>query len=203
MSEKGHSSRIPDLLARLRAGDPEAMNELLALASVRFLAFCQEMLRRSPKVGRWEEDDDLLQEALLRLTRALEATSPETKEDFDRLAFTQIRRQLLDLVRKYKGARGLATKHETHNPARGPGPVEMAADRGVDSVRIAMWEEFLEQVEMLPNELLEVVNMVHFGGLSHPEAAERLGIPISELKKRWRRARIVLHDAMDDNLPDL
>ena len=39
------------------------------------------MLRDYPRVGRWEQTDDVLQNALLRLWRALEDVRPATARE--------------------------------------------------------------------------------------------------------------------------
>jgi hypothetical protein len=67
----GQDTEAGDLLERLRAGDPSARSSLIALAQGRFAALARAMLRRYPHVRRWEETDDLLQAALMRLHRSL------------------------------------------------------------------------------------------------------------------------------------
>ena len=54
-----------------------------------------------------EETGDVLNAAVIRLLRAMEAVSPETPRQFFALAALQIRRELIDLARKYRGPQGL------------------------------------------------------------------------------------------------
>ncbi len=56
------------------------------------------MLRDYPRVKRWEDSDDVLQNALIRLLQALAAVKISTAKDFYALAALQIRRELLDLA---------------------------------------------------------------------------------------------------------
>ena len=101
----GQTTEAHDLLDRLRAGDPSARDLLIALAEERFAALARAMLRRYPQVRRWEETDDLLQAALMRLHRSLAEVRPEDVTHFDNLAAVQIRRELIDLARSLPGTR--------------------------------------------------------------------------------------------------
>ena len=56
-----------------------------------------KMLRRYPKVHRWEETDDVFVEAAAMLRRAMETVQPESPRHFYNLAATQIRRVLINL----------------------------------------------------------------------------------------------------------
>src|SRR3954452_17725772 len=107
------TSEAQDLLERHRAGDPSARDVLIGLARGRFVALARALLRRHPHVRRWEETDDLLQAALVRLHRSLAVVRPEDVRHFDNLAATQIRRELIDLARSYQGPEGLGANHNT------------------------------------------------------------------------------------------
>src|SRR5262245_17706543 len=97
----GQTTDAQELLDRHRAGDRAARESLIALAERRFVALARTMLRRYPHVRRWEETDDLLQAALVRLHQSLADVQPESVRHFDNLAATQIRRELIDLARRY------------------------------------------------------------------------------------------------------
>src|SRR6266478_4316912 len=102
-----------DLLERHRAGDASARDGLIRLAQLRFMALARAMLRRYPHLRRWEQTDDLLNAALARLHRSLTEVRPETVRHFDNLAATQIRRELIDLARRYHGPEGTGANHHT------------------------------------------------------------------------------------------
>src|SRR5436305_216630 len=74
------------LLARMRAGDEAARNELFRHATGRLERLTRKMLHQFPGVRRWAETDDVLQNALIRLLRTLEAVRPATPRDFLGLA---------------------------------------------------------------------------------------------------------------------
>ena len=64
-----------------------------------------------PSVKRWEQTDDLLQNSMIRLWKALEKNRPRSPLDYYRLASTIMRRELIDLSRHYFGAEGIGANH--------------------------------------------------------------------------------------------
>jgi RNA polymerase sigma-70 factor (ECF subfamily) len=195
MSDESQVSLVQGWIDRLRAGDPTARERLLEHASMRLVRLTRKMLRDFPGVRRWEQTDDVLQNALLRLYRALEQVAPATPRDFFRLAAAQIRRELLDLARKYSGPHGLA--HNLASRAGGDDSPDLTHDPG----RLAEWTGFHRQVERLPDEEREVFDLLFYQGLSQAEAAEMLGVVERTVKRRWQSARVALHDALGGRLP--
>src|SRR5262245_48435567 len=82
---------IDDLLARARAGDRAAWDELLRRSRRRFEHLARRMLRDFPVVRRVEDTGDVLQGAMVRLVRALNAVSPASTREYYGLAAEQIR----------------------------------------------------------------------------------------------------------------
>src|SRR5206468_3639921 len=115
----------------------------------RLQALARQMLRRYPVVGRWEQTDDVLQNALVRLCRALETAPPESARHFYRLAEVQIRRELLDLADRYRGPQGIGANHHT-DPA--DGAVGAHPDPADGPRILAEWAEFHRLVGMLSEE---------------------------------------------------
>ena len=107
------STIIQGCIDRLRTGDESARAELLSCASDRLARMARKMLKGYPGVARWEEGDDIAQNALIRLDRALRAVAPPTARDFFRLAAAEVRRELIDLARHYYGPRGLGANHSS------------------------------------------------------------------------------------------
>ena len=56
-------------------------------------------------------------------------------------------------------------------------------------------------METLPAEEREVLDLVWYGGLTQIEAAALLGISEPTVKRRWRAARLRLHEAMGGQRP--
>ena len=67
--------RVQRLLDRHGKGEPTAREELIAVAFDQLTRLARVMVRRYPGVHRWEETDDILQGASLRLCRALAAVT--------------------------------------------------------------------------------------------------------------------------------
>lgn len=189
--------RVEACLARLRAGEAPARAELLATASDRLLLLTRQMLRRYQTVRRWEETDDVCQNALVRLNRALEAVQPASPLDFFRLASTQIRRELIDLARRYSGPHGLGTQIAGDLNSNG----QVAAADDEDPRRLAQWSEFHEQVSKLPDEERTLFDLLWYQGLAQSEAAEVVGVSLRTVKSRWRSARLLLHERLGGDLP--
>src|SRR5436309_5851669 len=91
---------------RMREGDPTSRDELLRRAWRRLDRLARKMFRRFPSVQRWVDVDDVLQNAALRLLRALEQERPTSTRGFFGLAAEQMRRELVDLARHFLGPRG-------------------------------------------------------------------------------------------------
>src|SRR5438445_5611148 len=101
-------------LERMRAGDLTAREALFGHVCERLRRLTRKMLKGYPGVQRWAETDDVLQNALLRLLRALQEVWPASTREFFGLAAEQMRRELLDLARHFYGPQGLGAHHASH-----------------------------------------------------------------------------------------
>jgi RNA polymerase sigma-70 factor (ECF subfamily) len=156
-------------------------------------------------VRRWEQTDDVLQNAVLRLCRALQDVQPQTPRDFLGLATLQIRRELIDLARHYYGAAGLGAHHASAANAAGTDESQVAlatpADSTCSPVRLTAWGDFHEKVAELPPEEREVFELLWYQEVSYADAASVLGISDSTVKRRWQSARRRLYDLLQGELP--
>jgi RNA polymerase sigma factor (sigma-70 family) len=198
------TTQIQLRLDRLRAGDQSARDELLALAGERLRRLARRMLRRHRDVRRWEQTDDILQNAALRLCRALDEVQPASVRSFINLAAVQIRRELIDLARHYQGPEGPG-RHRTgrlgpESSASPIGPPEPGTDTD-DPARLAAWTEFHHQVEALPVEEKEIFDLLWYQGLPKAEAAALLGVTERVVRYRWQSARVRLHQRLGGRLP--
>ena len=110
---KGHTAILGRWLERLRDGDEAARSEVINHACVRLEALTRRMLRHYPRLRRWEQTGDVLQNAVVRLHRSLATVRPESPARFYGLAAAQIRRELTDLARHHFGPEGAAAHHHT------------------------------------------------------------------------------------------
>jgi RNA polymerase sigma-70 factor (ECF subfamily) len=204
VAQRDHSTVIQACLDQLRQGDDSARSALLECACERLTRLARKMLKGFPRVQRWEQTDDVLQNALVRLRRALEITSPESVRSFLNLAAVQIRRELIDLARHYDGPTGMAAHHESQIPSDGSreSPVERVAptDRN-DPELLEAWSRFHRCVESLTDEDREVFDLLWYQGLTQGEAAEVLGLSEKTINRRWVAARMRLGMALGNQLP--
>jgi RNA polymerase sigma factor (sigma-70 family) len=197
--------QIQAWIDRMRGGDEAARGELLNCACQRMRHLAHQMLRNYPRVQRWEQTDDVLQNAVIRLHRTLQHVQVETSRDFFRLAALNIRRELLDLAKHYYGPQGQGAHHAT-NPdislsGHGQAPADKA-DLSTEPGRVAAWTEFHQQIEALPPEEREVFDLLWYQGLTQAEAAEVLGVSERTVKRRWLSARLALRDALQGDVPE-
>ena len=191
---------------RLRAGDTTAANDLVRHAATQLEAMARKMLRHYPNVGRWEQTDDVLQNAVLRLLRALKQdVRPETVREFFGLAATQIRRELIDLARHYQGPRGVGANHAsvslTPDADEGwAGAAEPIAPSD-DSAELERWAAFHVAVEQLPPMEREVMGLVFYHGWTHKEIANLLEVTDRTVRRYWRSACRQLTLALNGQLP--
>jgi RNA polymerase sigma-70 factor (ECF subfamily) len=196
VSHTSKSLLMQTWLDRLRAGDEAARDELLNAACERLRQITSKMLRRYPRVRRWEQTDDVLQNVSLRLYRTLAQVTPADVRDFLRLASLNIRRELLDLVKHYCGPLGLGTHHRSTAGEPGPAPALTH-----EPTRLAAWSALHEAVERLPDEEREVFDLLWYQGLPHAEAAELLGVTERTVGRRWQAARLHLAELLHGEIP--
>jgi len=197
MSESSISQRLQPLLERLRNGDAAAGKELINVTYERFQLLARKVLRSGfTRLKRWEETDDVVQEAALRLWKALESVKPNSVKDFLNLGSVHIRRELLDLCRRYFGRKSAAGPPgmPAASPAHAAG--ELAEDLTGRDEAVGEAVEFHELVERLPEDEREVVGLLYYQGLTQEEAAEVLNVDRSTVKRRWRAARLKLGAAL-------
>jgi RNA polymerase sigma-70 factor (ECF subfamily) len=159
------------------------------------------MLRRFRRVRRWVDTDDVLQNALLRLTRALEQVRPASTRELAVLAAEQVRRELLDLARHYYGPCG-AGAHEAADRARVQEKACDPASAPGSPDELERWTALHEEVARLPAEEREVVGLRFYHGWGEAEIAELFGVTERTVRRRWRAACQRLGEALGGQLPD-
>lgn len=202
MSENpGNTTVIQGILDRHANGDEAAKDELIKFAMERLRRLARKMLRENAAVKRWNDTDDVLQNALVRLHRALLTERPETTQRFISLAAMQIRRELIDLWRHFYGPAGHGARYISdpgdgdpsgnrrplHEPAGANTGPEDQVDREID-IHLA--------VEKLPEEMQVLVDRSIYLGMTQEEIAQELGISTKTVKRRWREARLKLEQLL-------
>jgi RNA polymerase sigma factor (sigma-70 family) len=196
---------IERAIGRLLAGDESARAELLSCASERLKRLARKMLKGYTSVARWEDGDDVAQNALIRLDRALHKVTPPTARDFFRLAAALVRRELIDLTRHYYGPRGPGAHHSSEAERRGSdegvATVPSAPDTTSDPGKLAAWSEFHRAVDSLGEPDRELFDLLWYQGLTRIEAARVLDVSERTISSRWLLAKVHLSDFLGGHLP--
>lgn len=185
-------------LNRHKAGDEAALKELLEISMRRLRLLAQRILGDIPAVRQFEETDDLLQNAVVRLWKYLSSHQPQTTVDYFRLAACMIRRELIDLSRHHFGHRvtrlsGGTNPSSTGDASQEAMPSPKASDDSFDPEKLSQWTEFHEYVESLPDEDRSLFDLLWYQGLTMAETSELLGIPVRTLSRRWNMTRVKLY----------
>jgi len=195
---------LNDKIDRIRQGDPSASNDLIRKAQYCLEKVAARMLRGFPAVERWEQPQDVLQSAMLRLLRALEAVRPRDTREFYVLAAEQIRRELIDLVRHYAGREGIGSNYSSgvlEPQAKGQPPaVEPLTQNEVE--HFDQWRAFHEAVAELPEEIRNVFGLRYYHGWHINQIAELFELNERTVRRMWNDACAQLKVRLNGDWPD-
>lgn len=173
-------------VAKIRTGDAAAHDALLHATCDRMERLARKMLSQFPSVRRWVETGDILQTAMMRLFRAIEVIEVRSVREFFGLAAEQMRRELLDLTRKYRGSRA-ETAHRESGADLAAVPADTAPETDLER-----WAAFHAAVEVLPAEEREVVSLIYYHGWTQAEVAELLQMSVRTVQRRWESALLAI-----------
>jgi RNA polymerase sigma-70 factor (ECF subfamily) len=173
----------PDLLSAARAGDPEALERLLAAEESRLYAYGLRMC------GDPEDARDVMQDTMLAVAKGIagfrgDASLSTWMFQLARNACTRHRRR----------PAGAPAAHDSLEDARpvdpGPGP-----ERQAEAGQIA--ERVQAALASLTPAHREVLVLRDVEGLTAPEVAAVLEISVDAVKSRLHRARAALREALE------
>lgn len=189
---------IHERIQRWQRGDTGAADELLRAVARSLERLTRKMLRHYPAIRAWVETADVLQGSVLRLLHTLQRMMPESTRHFNNLAAVHIRRELLDLGRRFQRepfTRLLPTGGvSSHGPA-----FPKTLDRTDEDLE--WWCQFHEAVEMLSPDEREVMSLVFYHGWTQVQIAELLEVDERTVRRRWQAACLQLQDLVGDRLP--
>jgi RNA polymerase sigma factor (TIGR02999 family) len=179
----GTSARDTDVLGALRSRTPGSLDEISTLlyAELREIAHRHRLTRgRDGTLATTA----LVHEVYLKLVDQSRATWTD-RAHFLALAAVAMRHILSDRAR----AR-MAVKR-----GRAPHPVTLdeqlvATDASTDA--LLEIEEALDRLGRIDGRLATIVECRFFGGLTHEEIAEALGVTVRTVEREWAKARILL-----------
>ncbi len=174
---------------RWQTGDAEAADTLFRSVVRRLEALTRRMLRGFPAVHACTETADILQGSLLRLLNTLRRLQPESTRAFFNLAAVHVRRELLDLARRIRGA--------TFARPAASVDAETAEEDDLD-----LWCRFHEAVDQLDLPEREVLGLTFYHGWTQAQIAELFQVGERTVRRRWRAACLRLHELVGERLPE-
>ena len=176
------------LLAAANAGDRDAGDRAFALVYADLQALARRQVQR---VSSGPGATSLVHEVYLRVVGAA-AMNVQDREHFFALAARAMRQLVVDHARHHARAKrggGLAP-----DDLDGIAKHVAAPD---NSSRMLELDQALDRLAALDPHLVRLVEMRFFAGLELEEIADLTGRSERSLKRDWRRARVVLHAALE------
>lgn len=169
------------MLLAINRGDRIAAEKLLPLVydELRKLA-AQRMARERP--GQTLNATALVHEAYLRLVKVPQSEQWDGRGHFFAAAALAMRRILVENARRKR-----------RRKQRSRVPVEEIAEPDNDS-RVLRLDDALKRLAEEDRQAAQVVEMHHFGGLSHEIVAESLELTVYRVRQKWTYAQAWLRD---------
>ncbi len=198
MDEELQTTTLHGLVRRFQAGDRGALDLLIRRSSARLEKLAAHMLKDYPGVQAREETGDVLQSALVRLTRALSDVIPASVRDYYRLAAEQLRRELLDLARRHRRQPTVPL-----DPKAGDDSSSDDNPPTAPSANFDRWAAFQEAIEALPTELREVFCLTFYHGWTQAQIAELLHLSDRQIRRLMADASRRVYDALKGDMPEV
>ncbi len=184
---------VTQILSAIERGDPRAAEQLLPLVydELRRLA-AQKLAQEKP--GQTLEATALVHEAYLRLVGVDKAQAWNSKVHFFAAAAEAMRRILVENARRKKRLK--------HGGARRRIDLDVSCVLTSDPADdLEALDEALARFEAVDPLASGLVRLRFFAGLTMPEAAQALGIPLRTAERNWTYARTWLHRVLAGEPP--
>ncbi len=177
------SSQTRLLLRNWRDGVADGRDQLIGKLYPELEQIAAARLRREQNSSL--STGDLINDAVLRLVQ-MERISLADKSHFIALASRMMRHILIDHARLRSSSKRSHRKVELSTQIEdGPRRIDLGAP-----------DAALMRLRVLDEELMEIVEMRYFGGMTTADIAEVMGVSEPTVKRRWQVARAWLADAL-------
>lgn len=175
---------VTALLARVGAGDQEALDRLFPLVYAQLKASAQRVLMQE-RPGHTLQPTALVHEAYLKLVGGGPVPARD-RAQFHAMAARAMRQVLIDHARRRKAAK------RGHGEVMIELPEHVAGTDMLPDELIAL-SDALDRLEAINPRFRQVVEMRFFAGLEEKEIASALGITTRTVNRDWVKARAWLY----------
>jgi RNA polymerase sigma factor (sigma-70 family) len=190
------SEDVRDLLEGVRGGDEHARRELLDRVHHRLRRIAAAMFHRDfPRLRDRHDLESVVDEAWLRLAKALEGHAPESPDQFFGLLFRKVRQVLIDMAQAQdrRDARLAQGAPDGEDSRVAPDPT----DETHEPSRLAMLTEIHRRIGELPDEQRLVFELHYFGDLDQAQIARTLNYHPKRVSRLWLAATGHLAECLD------
>jgi RNA polymerase sigma-70 factor (ECF subfamily) len=178
VSRGDHKIRYPhladeDLMLLVEGGDADAFAAL-------YDRHCRSAYWVAHKLtGEKQAAEDLTQEAFLKVWRSADRYRPE-RGSVRTWILSVVRNRVIDQLR------AKATRSRMQEKVEASAPGSEPSEAFAQVWHKARLGQVREALDALPHFQQQVLELAHFSDLTHPEIAERLGLPLGTVKGRLR-----------------
>jgi RNA polymerase sigma factor (TIGR02999 family) len=180
----GCMPNVTQILSSVRQGDAAAAEQLLPLVYEELRRLASARLARE-KPGQTLQATALVHDAYLRLVDVKQAQHWSSRGHFFGAAAEAMRRIMIEKARRKKA-------REIDNQP--PFPIDrLELSMPIPGDDLLALNEALDRLQQRDSASAELVKLRFFAGLTVPEAAEALEIPLRTAQRNWTYARTWLH----------
>lgn len=194
-----------EIIRRIQKGETNLFVEVVDAYKDKAFSLTLKILKNR------EEAEDSLQEAFLRLYKAIMNNSYEAKAKFSTYFYTIVYNSAIDLYRKYNVKSFNVTSIEINDAKYSDGDeliknYESKIDKNVYATDDYSTEKVIEKGEVkkiindyinsIPEQYSVILNMFFLNDLSHEEISQILKIPVGTVKNRIFRAKEKLKELL-------
>lgn len=172
-----------ELLGRVGAGDQQAFGEFYDRVAPRLLGLVRRLLIDHAQA------EEVTQEVFLEIWQSARLFDPN-KGSATTWALTMARRRAIDRIRSEQASRDRDTRIGIRDIETGYDEVSAAVELRVEHERVQEAMESLSPVQR------EAIGLAYYGGCTHTEVADRLGVPVGTVKTRLRDGMIRLREKL-------
>ncbi len=168
------------LLQQVAAGESQAVQGVIDTYGALVWSIARKYF------GRSAEAEDAVQDAFIAVWKAADRYDPEVAAESTYIAMIA-RRRMIDQLRKQ------GRRPSTQALENSPEPEVESSDRLADEEQV---QTVLKVINELDPPQPEVIKHSLMDGLTHPEIAEKLGLPLGTVKTHIRRGLIRVRKAL-------